>query len=339
LSMKKWLMKQYWRVSEIRILTSLAMGMLVIGGLYVDFVPILGDWGLWGALTLGVMLFAAFLFLGWIYDTRIRMWSQKNQAIIERSAYYYVPMISTIAFEYPVLRTIVETLSKVCSKEGINNQQLEDLAIYLNKYKELDPSREGIKSTIKISEEFNKLHPFTPTHPSKAKSVSIFTRLKIAWEVQVLRLTWIQGLTGLFQDVLVFGVFYVFIIYPFATEESALWYATFGISLPLLVAFITLGWVYDKKLRIWSVDSAVRVERNPYSYVAEPAQLSFTIPFFYALFSNVYNIQTKLGIDSESVRNIIHFLDNYVKLTSSKDQDLGAARDLRDSHGTIFMEE
>ncbi|MHA2022411.1 MAG: hypothetical protein ACTSWQ_01995 [Candidatus Thorarchaeota archaeon] len=48
MAVKKWIMKQYWTLS------SLAMGMFVLGRLYYEYIPGLRDLGVLGALTLGM---------------------------------------------------------------------------------------------------------------------------------------------------------------------------------------------------------------------------------------------------------------------------------------------
>ena len=95
-------MKQYWRVGEIRALSALAMGMLVIGRWYYGYIPILQDWGILGALILGAFLFSGFLAIGWAYDIKARMWSQSNQVSVEKNPYSYVPNFKNAAFEYPI---------------------------------------------------------------------------------------------------------------------------------------------------------------------------------------------------------------------------------------------
>lgn len=335
---KKWIMKQYWRVSQIRILASLGLGMLVIGKLYLEFVPVLRDMGLLGALTLGVLLFSVFMGLGWVYDTRMKMWSQKVQVIYERHAYYHVPMIKTAIFEYPVLYTLIHTMKGLSDKSEIDGFSVSQLAVYLQEYFSLRPTRKDIDRTIKMEREFLENHPFSTTGDKTDQGTPISTRLKLGWETQILRLTWIQSLTGLVQDVLVFGVLYVFVLFPSAASENVLFLAVFGISLPLLFVLVLIGWVYDRKLKIWSVDLTVKVERNPYSYVLEPGLLAFTIPFFYTLLSVFYDTLVKLELDTSEVEKVIRYLDEYSKLRSSRSQDLDGAVKMRASMGMLFEE-
>lgn len=339
LPVKKWIMKQYWRVSQIRILTSLGLSMLVIGKLYLEFVPILRDMGLLGALTLGLILFSAFLGLGWVYDTRLKMWSQKLQANYERHAYYHVPMIKNAAFEYPVLYTLIHTIKNLSDKSEIDGYSVSQLAAYLHEYFSLQPKRKDIDRTIEMEKEFIGRHPFTKEGYEANQEIPMSSRIKLGWETQILRLTWIQSLTGLVQDVLVFGVLYVFVLFPSVASESALVLAFFGISLPLLILLVLLGWVYDRKLRIWSADLTVKIERNPYSYVLEPGLVAFTIPFFYTLLSVLYDTLAKLELDTSGVEKVIMYLDEYTKLKPSKSQDLDGAVKMRAFLGILFEEE
>ena len=48
MSLSKWIMKQYWRVGTIRTLLSLALGTLVLGKLYYEYIPVLADLGFLG---------------------------------------------------------------------------------------------------------------------------------------------------------------------------------------------------------------------------------------------------------------------------------------------------
>lgn len=336
---KKWIMKQYWRVGQIRALTGLATGMLVIGKFYLPYVPVLDDLGLIGSLLLGMTLFMFFLGLGWIYDVKLKMWSQKTQVAVERNAYYHIALISSRAYDYPLLYTLLTTLHGTMNKIGINSKSLDSIVEYLQEYFILAPTKEDIRRSLEMGEQFITEHPFGTERAKDRKSVPLSSRIKLAWELQFLRLSWIQSLTGLVQDTLVFGVLYVFIIFPDATTENSLLLGVFGISLPLLFFLVALGWVYDRKLAVWSADLAVQIERNPYSYVAEPSIYAFTIPFYYTVFKVFYEILVKNGLDTKQVESILEYLDEYSTLVSSRSQDLNTAIQIRKSLGPIFTEE
>lgn len=313
--------------------------MLVIGKLYLDFVPVLRDMGVIGALLLGMMLFLAFLSLGWIYDIRLRMWSQKIQANYERHAYYHIPMIRTDIFEYPVLYAIVQTIKSLADKFEIDGVSIDQLATYLQEYFSLRPNKTDINRSIEMGKEFLDEHPFSRTEYDTSQAISISSRIKLGWETQILRLTWIQSLTGLVQDTLVFGALYVFVIFPDAASENAIFLAFFAISLPLLIFLVFVGWVYDKKLRIWSADLAVRVERNPYTYILQPALVAFTIPFFYTLLRVFHETLIKLGLDTEELEKIILYFDEYTKIRTTTSKDLDSAVKMRAKLGSLFQEE
>lgn len=332
-------MKQYWRVGQIRTLTGLATGMLVIGKLYLPFVPVLNDMGLIGALVLGMSLFSVFLVLGWVYDVRLKMWSQDTQVTVERNAYYHVPFISSKAFDYPTFYALLSSLRGALTKVGIAPESLSSITKYLQEYYNLVPTKEDITRSLEMSEEFLKKHPFIASSEEVSEHIPLSTRAKLAWELHTLRLTWIQSLTGLIQDTLVFGALYVFIFYPDATSENSLFLAVVGISLPILIVLVALGWIYDRKFVVWSADVAVQVERNPYSYVAQPSIFAFTLPFYYALFKTLYGIMLQNGLETQRVREIISYLDEYTKLESSRSQDLNAAVQMRRSLRPLFTEE
>ena len=313
--------------------------MLVIGKLYLPFIPVLDAMGLLGALVLGMTLFTLFLGLGWVYDVKLKMWSQAIQVTVERNAYYHVPFISSKAYDYPIFYTLLSSLDNTLRKIGAPSDSLNAITRYLQEYFNLAPTKEDITRSLQNSEKFLKEHPFVDSSERLSRHIPFTTKLKLAWELQTLRLAWIQGLTGLIQDTLVFGVLYVFIIFPGATADNALFLGVVGISLPLLLVLVILGWVYDKKLKVWSADLAVQVERNPYSYVAEPSIFAFTIPFYYALFKIVYDILMTNDLETRQVKRMLEYLDTYSKLMSSRSQDLNKAVEIRRSLGSLFMEE
>ena len=99
MSKSKWIMKQYWRIGTIRSLSSLALSMLVLGRLYYIYIPGLSDLGLLGALILGTFLILLFIGIGTLYDIKGKMWCPKNQALVDRSVYEYVPNIRDLTFD------------------------------------------------------------------------------------------------------------------------------------------------------------------------------------------------------------------------------------------------
>lgn len=327
-------MKQYWRVGTIRTLASLALGMLVLGRLYYGYIPVLNDWGLMGALTLGSVLVLIFMALGWFYDARARMWSAAIQAATERKPYSYVPTFHDQAIDYPIFYVLLSIYHGITEKIGSTSKNIRDLAGYLDEYFSMVAEKSDIQGIQLSSEHFIQEHPLDGREENG--EISALARLKLGWEVQTLRLTWIQSLTGLLQDVLVFGSLYVLVVFPWVPRESELIVAIGGISLPLLVVLVGLGWYYDRKLRVWSVDMAVKVERDPYSYVMEPKLYAFTLPFIYALLAVMKELLENAGAGIQEILTVAQYLEAYSKLDSSNNEDLKRSIQLRRSLPELF---
>lgn len=338
MSAKKWIMKQYWRIGQIRVLTALATGMLVLGRWYYGYVPIIQDWGIFGALILGAFLFSIFLGVGWIYDIKLRQWSQSNQVLIEKNPYSYVPNFKNAAFDYPIFYAITSSYRKIMTKLNLDTKHFDDLAIFMSDFFSYRAEKKDIDHSEKEADSFLQSHEFDPSGTYEMKKKPLSARIKLNWELNALRLNWIQALTGLIQDTLVFGILYVFVVFPFVSQQDALWYAIMGISLPMFIILIIAGWFYDKKFRVWSADTAVKVDRNPYSYVMEPKLYALTLPFINAMIDTLRSVMVKLDLDPKEASSLIEYLDEYAKLSASRNKDLKYALDLRASLGALFQE-
>ena len=141
-------------------------------------------------------------------------------------------------------------------------------------------------------------------------------------------------MTGLLQDVLVFGALYVTIIFPDVVVDGfvPINYLMIGIlflSMPLYLFLTAAGWYYDKKLQIWSVDYAVKFERNPYQFVPYPREGIVEIPFYLAMFRLLNEVFEKMNLDNSELERMIEYLETYKKLNVSRDEDMTEARALR----------
>ena len=130
-SKTKWIMKQYWRISTIRALSGLVLGMLVIGQLYFEFIPPLAELGIVGALILSFILIFFFMGLGWYYDVKAKMWIQKSQAVVERDPFQFVPGPNSYASEYPIHFAFLTTLQTILPKIGIEDSSINDIVVLL----------------------------------------------------------------------------------------------------------------------------------------------------------------------------------------------------------------
>ncbi|MHA2150167.1 MAG: hypothetical protein ACXAAN_16130 [Candidatus Thorarchaeota archaeon] len=339
-------MKQYWRVGAIRALASLALGMFVLGRLYYEYVPVLQDMGLIGALILGSALVLLFMGFGWIYDVKGRMWSPQAQAGVERSPFSYVADYRSYAVDYAVFHSVLTTLKGIQSRLDFDTESIDDILRYLGGFFDRGINRKDIFSASGDAKDFMQDHPFSPLSAEAEKSVSLGGKAKHAFQVQMLRLTWIQSLTGLFQDVLIFGTFMIALIYfegsgvvsgivPF----QILIIGIFVISLPLFLILATLGWFYDRKLQIWSPDLMVKVERNPYTFVAEPRLHIMILPAFFAVLETMREVLLSVNADTSDIDRILSYIEEYGKLDVARDEDMARARELRKSYGALFKSE
>ncbi len=335
--MMKWFMKQYWRIGSIRALTSLTLGMFVLGRLYYSYIPPLADLGLIGALILGTVLVFLFMGVGWYYDAKVSMWSPKTQANVERDPFRYVPNYKSFCIDYPVFYSLTNGLKNIFETLDIDTQTLDNLADYLKMFYDGLPRKKDIISAEENSEEFIQKHPFVD-QDTKEDRIGIRARIKGGFEVNLLRIVWIQSLTGLVQDTLIFGALYSVLIFEgFVTDSmTILFLGIVFMSLPLLIVLTTIGWFYDKKLKVWSVDAAVKVERNPYSYVAEPKLHGMTLPFVHAFVKTLRDVFIEAEVPTKDLDNLIEFLDIYQNLDVSDEKDMKRARDLRQSIGALF---
>ena len=338
MSKLKWIMKQYWRVGTVRALASLVLGMLVLGRYYYIYIPVLSDMEWIGAVTLGIVLIFIFLGIGWLYDQKARMWSQKTQVAVERDPYYYVPNFKNLAIDYPIIYTLIGTIKGVMNRSGLGSKSIDDLAEYMGQFFRSAPNKKDLLESQNRAERYIQGYPFKPTRDEDTSRIPLRNRIKLAWEVQILRVTWIQQLTGLLQDVLIFGAIYVVVVFPGIPPEQELLLAVLAISLPMLIVLTIFGWYYDKKLKAWSADIAVKIERNPYSYVAEPYLYSRIIPFFYAFLKVLRDALRVRGAEYREVEEIISYLSKYSNLSVSRTQDLQGAQDLRKTLGVLFQE-
>lgn len=337
----KWFMKQYWRITAIRAWMGLALAMFSLGKVYSEQIPSLNALGLIGALILGSVLVLIFLGIGWLYDVKARMWSPMNQASIERDPYRYIPNYKTYAIDYPAIYAILDVMQQVLSKRGISSGALNDAKSYLHRYFNRSPEREDIVDAQEDCNRFFEDNPFLGS-TGKRKKVGLKGKAKLEFEVTKLRLSWIQDLTGLFQDALVFAAVYVVWIFPGVATNGVvpigfLIIGFFLLSIPMLFVVTSIGWYYDKKLRVWSPDMIVKVERTPYTFVAYPRDYAIDLPAQYAILEVLREVLLKLKIDASELDSILSYLFDYFDLKASREKDMQKARIMRREYGQVFV--
>ncbi|MFW9831936.1 MAG: hypothetical protein ACFFD8_09175 [Candidatus Thorarchaeota archaeon] len=221
---------------------------------------------------------------------------------------------------------------------------MDDLVQYLDSYfNRLPDRRSDLFSAEEIAENFLQKHPFVGQSFGKSKSGTM-ARIKKGFQLRVWRLTWVQSFTGLAQDVLVFAALYIGILFPDAVTPTGgvtidyLFLGIFCISLPLYFGLVIAGFFYDKKLRMWSPDTVVKVERTPFSYVPSPRIKTFALPFFHVMLSFYYELFNEIGIETIELERLIMYLENYSHLRPDRTSDIDLAKKMRSEYGAIFHE-
>ena len=337
------MMKQYWRVGTIRQIFGVVLGMFVLGRYYYGFIPVLQDMGLLGAVVLATALIILFLFLGYLYDVKGKLWNEQLQVLTERDPYSYVPQFRFLMMEYPIFHSLVYSLKSVLMKLNLDHKTIDDLGEYLDSYFALQASNIGdIRKSIDDSENYMSKHPFVPSAEKVRSKTGIIHRLKKGFQMWVWRLTWANNFTGLAQDVLIFGSLYIGILIEVpdpvdgVTPIITMIYGILYLSIPLYLGLIIAGWYYDKRLRLWSPTMIVAVERTPYSYVPDPAMLSRLYPFLHTYLKTFLQLADVWKLDKTHVLKIVEYLDKYWEFSADKDEDMENARQLRRELGQLF---
>lgn len=340
MSGKKWIMKQYWRVGTIRTLFSLVLSMLVLGKYYYEFVPILAPLGLLGALILGFLLVLLFLGIGYIYDVRLKLWNETFQVGVERDPYQQTPNIRSYSMDFPVLYAFLLTFRKSLLKRNLDFSKIDELVQYYDAFFHRNATEKNdLVDSIKSNEAFLDRNPFTKERLQIQKGRSKGARMKKSFQTQILRINYVQSLTGSVQDVLVISALYVPILFGATLPRNLLLNMIWLISLPLFILLVVLGWYYDKQLRMWGPEFSVRIERDPYSYVPEPKLVASFFPFIYAFLSTSYDVLNEINSDTRYIEKIIGYFDSYSALRSSVEDDMNRGKQIRFELGNIWMKQ
>ncbi|MHA1770221.1 MAG: hypothetical protein ACTSXS_01335 [Candidatus Thorarchaeota archaeon] len=340
----KWIMKQYWRLSTIRAIIGVLLGMLVLGRYYYQFVPILRDMSpsVLGAITLGMIFLGIFLFVGYLYDDVSHLWNERMQVAIEKDPFSYVPFIRTKMAEYPYFYIWIYLLKELSDETQVPTQHLKDLVLYLEKYfqRRVDIKKD-LFTALDKGIEFLKQHPFVDDESFKTTRRSIRTRIKKQFLLYVWRLTWVQNFTGLLQDSLVFAALYTGILFGVDTSGGSLpWnillLGVLFISIPIMSIQIIIGWYYDKKLQLWTPDQIVKVERNPYSYIPDPKLVGFGQPIIQALVYMLREVSITVGVSTSKIEKLGEYMDEYFALRSKGEKGMREALDLHRNFSKLF---
>ncbi len=160
--MKKWLMKQQWRVVQIRGIWSLFYGILLLAIAYYEYIPYFANMGTSGPFVFAAIILASFLVLGYLYDRVLVMWAPSQEVNQERNPYQFVPSPKDHIFWFPIYSALLDSTEQLADKFNVDKRAIEEAREYYGKLQKFRPERrEDIDKAIELREAFVKEHPFS----------------------------------------------------------------------------------------------------------------------------------------------------------------------------------
>ena len=161
MQIKKWLMKQQWRLTQIRGIWGLFYGILLLAIAFVEFIPIINTMGAIAPFILAGLLLIAFLILGYIYDRVLIMWASSQEVSMERNPYQYVPQPRDRVFWFPFYSVLLEISEEMANKYNIETSLIDEVREYYAEFEKLTAERkEDIDTASELRDSFMKKHSF-----------------------------------------------------------------------------------------------------------------------------------------------------------------------------------
>lgn len=165
---RKWLMKQQWRILQIRGIWAVFYGILILAGLYVGYVPFFDDMGAIGPFVFATVILFLFLIIGYIYDRVFVLWAPSQEISQERNPYMYVPSPKDHIFWFPLYSSMLDATEELAMKVGADTTVVRETKEYYAKLQSLRPERnEDIDEGIRLRQEFISKHPFSDVFDGK----------------------------------------------------------------------------------------------------------------------------------------------------------------------------
>jgi len=161
MGVKKWLMKQQWRVIQIRGIWGLFYGILLLAIAYFEYIPLFVDMGPIGPFVFALLILFVFVILGYIYDRVLVMWAPSQEVTIERNPYQYIPAPKDHIFWFPIYSALLDVSEKLADEYNVDKTAIHETREYFAKLEKLRPERtEDIDVGIELRKEFVEKHPF-----------------------------------------------------------------------------------------------------------------------------------------------------------------------------------
>lgn len=158
---KKWLMKQQWRIVQIRGIWGLFYGILLLAYAYFGYMPLFAAMGPLGPFAFAGTLLVVFLVLGYLYDRVFVMWAPSQEVMMERNPYQYVPSPKDHIFWLPLYSALLDATGKLAEKYDVDSSAIRGAKAYYSCLQKLRPMRkEDLNKAEELRAEFVSDHPF-----------------------------------------------------------------------------------------------------------------------------------------------------------------------------------
>jgi hypothetical protein len=162
MGIRKWLMKQQWRIVQIRGIWSLFYGILLLAIAYFEYIPFFVDMGTLGPFVFAVLILLVFLVLGYVYDRILVMWAPSQEVSMERNPYQYVPAPKDRVFWFPVYSALLDASEKIADKYDLDKSAIKETRQYYAELEKLRPERnEDIDKGARLRRSYLNQHRFS----------------------------------------------------------------------------------------------------------------------------------------------------------------------------------
>jgi len=161
MGIRKWLMKQQWRIVQIRGIWGLFYGILLLAVSYYAYIPLFETMGAMGPLVFAGIIMFVFLILGYIYDRVLVMWAPSQEVTIERNPYQYVPAPKDRVFWFPIYSAILDASERILEGLELDASEVVETREYFANLQKLRAERkEDLDKGIQLREEYLRKHKF-----------------------------------------------------------------------------------------------------------------------------------------------------------------------------------
>ena len=168
MKIRKWIMKQQWRILQIRGIWGIFYGVLILAGLYVNYVPFFNEMGVIAPFAFASTILFVFLIIGYIYDRVLVMWAPAQEVSQERNPYMYVPSPKDHIFWFPVYSILLDVTEELAISVGADTAAIDEARSYYSRLQALRPERgEDIDEAKELRQEFVSKHPFSDIFDKK----------------------------------------------------------------------------------------------------------------------------------------------------------------------------